>query len=203
MDLRKSTILASMYLGYVLIFTLHPFEFSRTGPQSFSVLGLEPRDFVLNTLLFIPLGVFVYCRLVTDEKKLSTILVVAIVGVVISVLIELFQIFLARYPSAVDVVANTLGTVVGAVLAALWPCRLADLGGHAWQRVERSRMVLYMAVLYGALPLFSPSRSLLGHSATGVHFSVCKLATKQHSTGHGWGRYTLLLYTTGHCPRTR
>jgi glycopeptide antibiotics resistance protein len=146
-----------MYLGYVLILTLYPFEFSGAGLQSFNVssffAGLVPRDFIINSFLFLPLGGLVHCRLATGRTKLSAILLSALVGAVISILIELLQIFFERHPSARDIAANTLGTAAGAVLWALWPRRLAARAGHAWERVAGSPMLLCAAVLYGALPL--------------------------------------------------
>jgi glycopeptide antibiotics resistance protein len=166
MGFRKSTIVALMYLGYVFILTLHPFEFSRPELQPFSIssffAGVGPRDFILNILLFIPLGVLVHRRQAIDRRQFSPILIAVIVGAVVSILIELLQIFSVRRPSAADVVANTLGTIAGAILSALWPRRFADLTGLAWERVERSRMLLCAAVLYGAVPLILSVVQFLG-----------------------------------------
>jgi glycopeptide antibiotics resistance protein len=157
MSLRRSTMLAWIYLGYVLILTLYPFEFSHAGLRPFSVLSFfaafGSRDFILNVLLFIPLGFPLYCRLVIGRRTFWAILLAIIVGTAISFLIEFLQMFSDRHPSAGDVVANTVGTAAGAVLAAGSPRRLIRFAADAWNEVERRRVLLYAALLFGLLPL--------------------------------------------------
>src|SRR5688572_20163179 len=100
-------------LGVTLIVTLVPFHFA--WPQDWHVtLGDDPYDFVLNLLLFVPLG-FLY-RMVT-QRGWGAMLLVILNAALISVVIEAVQLFdVTREATLLDVVANTLGAVVGVVV---------------------------------------------------------------------------------------
>jgi glycopeptide antibiotics resistance protein len=119
-----------VYWGYVLIATFYPFELSPDFTPSLSHFagGLETlfldgwrwlglRDFLLNILLFLPCGALLH-RLWTTEycSKLLTMVLIVLCGASSSFLIELGQAFASRNSSALDVVANTLGTTVGALV---------------------------------------------------------------------------------------
>lgn len=159
MNRRKVTMVALVYSGYVLVATLYPFEFSANSlellQQQFTgfFAASSQKDFIVNMPLFIPLGVLLYCRLIVGRGKTSSVVLAALVGAVFSLSIEILQLFFLRHPSAFDVLSNTLGAAAGAIFAALWPRRLADFGYRFFGRLERSGMVLGVAVLFGAVPL--------------------------------------------------
>lgn len=73
------------------------------------------RDATLNVLFYIPIGYFFVCRPTTSR---AAILRACLYGFVLSVLTELSQVFgHGRFPGSTDVLTNTFGAWVGAVLA--------------------------------------------------------------------------------------
>jgi glycopeptide antibiotics resistance protein len=82
-------------------------------------------DFTINILGFMPLGyLFVTQRVLfgTSETALRLSIGLAILGgTCISLVIEILQTSLpARYSSASDLISNSCGTGIGALLAAIW-----------------------------------------------------------------------------------
>ena len=72
------------------------------------------RTQVLNVLVFVPLGI-IGTRLGWSPRT------VALVGVSISALTELLQLFSTRrHPSVTDVILNVTGTLIGVALAVAW-----------------------------------------------------------------------------------
>ena len=73
------------------------------------------RDAVANWVLYLPLG-FAYARVrATPGGKLMH--EAALVGLVLSLICELYQVFSpVRYPSMTDVLMNTLGAFAGAAI---------------------------------------------------------------------------------------
>jgi glycopeptide antibiotics resistance protein len=175
MQRLRITTLVFLYVGYVLIVTLYPFEPSADVADSlgqfisgfFTLIRegwkqLASKDFLVNICFFIPCGVLLYCALESSEHpKTLKICLATLCGACISFIIELCQVFVSRYPSAFDVLSNTIGTGCGAVLSALWPRPVAVLADSFWEKAERSRIALCLVVLYGALPfILSVSQSL-------------------------------------------
>jgi glycopeptide antibiotics resistance protein len=74
------------------------------------------RDAVANCLLYIPFG-FAYVK-VRGTDRVRLILDAALLGLVLSVTCELYQVFSpVRVPSMTDVVMNTIGAFAGALIA--------------------------------------------------------------------------------------
>src|SRR5688572_9089590 len=102
MDRRNLTTLAVIYLGYLLVVTLYPFQFSVPRWQSLGqsiprVFTFPDRtDFISNVPLFIPLGLLLYCRLVRNRNKAWAILLAAFIGASASLAIEILQLFFYR-----------------------------------------------------------------------------------------------------------
>ena len=124
----RLTILVSMYSGYIVLATFYPFEFSQdlwnSLGQGFAGFFEWPslKDFIENVLLFVPFGFLLYYRRTSVTRKVLIISLAAIAGGAFSLAVELAQMgFPGRDPSAFDVLANTLGASVGAVLAARFP----------------------------------------------------------------------------------
>ena len=74
------------------------------------------RDAILNCLLYIPLG-FAHAK-VRAVPSLKSICEAALVGIVLSVTCELYQVFSpVRFPTMTDVLMNTIGALAGASCA--------------------------------------------------------------------------------------
>ena len=120
-------VLAAGYLGIVALMTLGPTPW-RTRPPlgDYDVLSLstwlDPEtwsrtvsaEFVANILLFVPLGLLLRFAL-----PRGTWLGAALLGGALSVAIEILQMGTSRISDPRDVVANTVGALAGALLAAL------------------------------------------------------------------------------------
>jgi VanZ family protein len=114
---RTSVRLTGALLGYFVLVTLvitqSPFDFA---PQPVRIhLGMVPSDIVANVALFLPIGFLLRSLDGGARHAWRTVLLAA--G--FSMLIEAGQIFIpGRFVSPVDVVANTGGAGVGALLRA-------------------------------------------------------------------------------------
>lgn len=114
-------ILVLWYVGWAYIAV--PWRSFRAYP-SFERIEFVPfagsmRSQILNLLAFIPLG-FLGSRLGWTPKT------IALVGAGTSLLTELLQLFSARrFSSATDVVLNTVGTLLGIIVARAWQSRNA------------------------------------------------------------------------------
>jgi glycopeptide antibiotics resistance protein len=153
---RGAIIVGLSYTGYVVVATLYPFELSRNASHGFSQRffgGFNAPDFILNVLLFIPLGILLYYGLVLNRAKPWTILLTSLFAAAISLGIELLQFYFSRNPSGFDVLFNTVGAGCGALGSALLPSRCFDLAVRVVSTTARSRSAVAVAVLVGAAPL--------------------------------------------------
>lgn len=142
---RLGMALLGYMLAATLIVTLLPFQFA--WPQTWYIrVGTYPLDFVLNVVLFVPLG-FLY-RMVTPRVRGSMALIV-LNAALLSFAIEGMQLFdAAREATVLDVVANALGAAVG-VLAWDRVARSAQLSGRVigWLGLEMPLMgLVYLLV---------------------------------------------------------
>lgn len=105
--------LFAAWLAATLVATFYPFWPLRTTPRHFSPASrLGPADFLLNIVLFLPCGALL--KLLGRRASMATA-----AGALLSLGIESAQMYLpTRYPSQLDVLANTLGAFAGAILAA-------------------------------------------------------------------------------------
>jgi VanZ family protein len=143
-----------VWLLVVVAGTLAPFDFGATiavHEHSFRLFQYgayerDPVDFVLNVLLFLPLGAMLQQEMQRRSSTLRTVVVrTAIVGLCVSATLEYFQQFLpSRDSSAVDVMANTLGGVIGVFGASSW-------GGALTSRIRAIRTRTSPAALSGLL----------------------------------------------------
>lgn len=107
------------WLGIVVAaIVLAPFAFSteliRTAAWE-PLAATEPRDVILNIVLFLPLG-FLLERV---QGGRWTVIAIALVGLVISLTIETAQLMLpGRYSAVTDIIANGLGAALGALASA-------------------------------------------------------------------------------------
>jgi VanZ family protein len=88
------------------------------GPAPINMSDLD--DIVINILGFLPFGfiVFWYRRLVKPGGRVGNVVWAVCAGAMLSLVIELTQVWLPnRDSSATDLFCNTLGTLLGALLA--------------------------------------------------------------------------------------
>jgi VanZ family protein len=166
MNRVKANLVYVLCAIYSLIAGLYPFEFSgrtlhldRELPWKVLTLLAVPlrdvslNDFVTNVVYFLPWGALVYVLGSTRSRNLSSVLRAALVGGIVSLSIELSQIFFTKQPSIFDVLANTLGAVGGALFCALSPIDVRRLAARGLGRLEQSQLLLPLAVFLGAVPL--------------------------------------------------
>jgi glycopeptide antibiotics resistance protein len=159
MNRRQLTTGAVIYGVYICIATLYPFEPSQDPSHSLARAFTRPfehfgtTDFIVNVLLFVPLGALFRCLCTLRRRRTFVVLIATVAGALASVSIELLQVWFTRRPSGFDLLANTLGAAVGAVLARRCPARLSDLVFRFGQKVGLARVVLYIALFLGAVPL--------------------------------------------------
>ena len=161
--LRVTSIVA-LYVGSILILTLHPYVSSPYSSQRLAQflasflsvplsLKLITTDFVSNILLFVPLGVLLYhCFGSSRQVPAMTILIAGLAGGMLSFIVELLQMFFGRNASASDIYANTLGTICGAFLSALWPYPIRNLSDRYWNQLASSRTLLVLVLFYCGVP---------------------------------------------------
>jgi VanZ family protein len=154
-----------LYILYVLVFTLHPFvfygsstarlseflgQFVTTSPQF--IKQAASKDFIQNVFLFLPFGALLYCCLKFPQRSRTIrLFLVFAAGGVLSLSVEVSQLFLGRHSSVSDVIANALGSACGALI--FFPARhrraLSDLSYN----LNTSKVFLFCILMYGAVPL--------------------------------------------------
>ncbi|MGA7934845.1 MAG: VanZ family protein [Kovacikia sp.] len=116
-------------LVLVLIVTLFPFRFTARDPVSlaqivnhFSTQAGAIDDLTANVLLFVPLGFGLAGMLQKrwSRKSISLMIIILLSGS-LSLLVETLQVFLPlRSASFIDLLTNTIGGALGAVLFNFW-----------------------------------------------------------------------------------
>lgn len=138
-------------------------------------------DFRQNIMLFLPFGFLGYISLRAPKRFRK----LACLGILLSVSIESIQILLwPRTPALVDVAANALGSICGAVIARIVSpyIRIFVLGLS--QRLYRINFAIGVWILiligFGAaihgradasIPVFSPMQNFIGFAVLSVLFS--------------------------------
>jgi len=165
----RAIIILLICFGYLLIATLYPLDTSvssrfavREFLSGFTAIipgrlaQLWTRDFFENIVLFIPLGILLYYALTLKPRpRIVSVLLLPVFGGLLSFAIELIQVFFPeRVPQASDVLSNTLGAIVGGLLAACLPTKVPDQVAWLWAKVESSKILFGTALLYGMLPSF-------------------------------------------------
>ena len=194
--------LALAWCGLVVYGSLHPFSGWRdTGVSPFAFLeGGWPRywtvfDLVANVAVYLPLGFLLTLALLRLPGRFSAGVVATLLAASVSFGLESLQTWLpARVPSNLDLACNTLGGLVGAVLAhhtgprffprlAAWQHRAVAPIPHAelgltllglWLLVPLSPEILLFGAgdlrqplgLVGAVPFAAPSFMLIEASIT-------------------------------------
>ena len=110
--LHVQRALLGAWLGATLVLTLAPFWPLRQAPHRFATTSrLGPFDFGLNIVLFLPCGGLL--RLLGVRPSVATAM-----AALLSLGIEAAQMYIPhRHPSQLDILANTLGALLGAMVA--------------------------------------------------------------------------------------
>ncbi|MBS1198451.1 MAG: VanZ like protein [Proteobacteria bacterium] len=126
----KGPILLARYLalaclGLIIYASLHPFSgwrISGISPLAF-LEGGWPRywtvfDLVVNALAYLPLGFLFTLALARVPGRFSAAVLATLAAAAVSLGMECLQVYLpSRVPSNLDLVCNSLGGLIGAVLA--------------------------------------------------------------------------------------
>lgn len=147
------------YLFYLGAITLSPFGFHlprRSIPFDTLIVFSRP-DFFLNIILFLPLGM-ILDLLFPPGSLLRPLWKVLFFSAGVSLTVELLQFFLPeRYPSLLDLIANTLGGGIGFLSA-------RSIEGRGWGEKAVAQRCLLMRTLlsFYLLLLFSLAALSLG-----------------------------------------
>lgn len=144
-----ATYLASVYL-FVGMPTLQfmRFELSLTLTPFLPMIA-DFKNTILNIILFIPLGIM----LPFLWKKYNTLSETLILGFSMSLAIELMQIFTYRATDINDLLANTIGTVLGYCIFRLISCCFSPILNFAGKKNE---LPVIMASVFGAMFFVQP-----------------------------------------------
>ena len=125
-------------------------DFVKVNFSPFS-LGINTRGYLLNILLFVPLG-FLLPMIWPKSNKFSSVL---LYGVFFSLLIEASQLINFRQPDIDDLILNTLGALVGYVVFRLFARIVRWKNGR--DHYNRFEPAFYIAVIFvGRFFLFYP-----------------------------------------------
>lgn len=131
-----------LYLLGIAALTLFPFSPPECGPTGW-VMRFGPVDFVANLLAFLPIGLALHR---------STLFRALVLCFGLSLAIEFCQGYLPRFQDAGDLLANTLGGVVGHQLGVAWTARWQ---GPLLRPVTRQILLRAAAVTFLAISLAS------------------------------------------------
>ena len=150
-------LLGFLYVGYLVILTLTPFQF--VADAASLIRGMEglyrwssAKDFLANVVFFIPFGALLYYWQATERHAVAALLYVIVIGTVTSFSVEVVQLFFSRHASVFDVLSNSLGTGIGALIYAAAPRRIADLPFQLFMRATKWPGIVCIAVLFGSVP---------------------------------------------------
>lgn len=104
----------------------------------FRGLGNDLKNFCLNIMLFIPLGIFLPCL----WRRYRSLEKTALHGLCVSAVVEILQIFTFRATDVDDLLSNVMGTVLGFFIGKAL-IRLFQIPG----REDKDLRVLYILVL--------------------------------------------------------
>ena len=165
--------LALAWSALILYGSLHPFSGWRdTGSSPFAFLeGGWPRywtgfDIATNVAVYAPLGFFLTLALGRLSHRVLAVLIALACGAFLSFSLEAIQTWLpARVPSNLDLAANTLGTLLGSLLALLagrhFIPRMQSLGDRLFLDNPATDPALTLLSLWLLIPL-SPEILLFG-----------------------------------------
>ena len=146
-SVRLAWILAVAYLLVIVYASLQPFQGWRSPPEEILHFLFAPwpryitlQDVVVNFAAYVPLGLLLSVVLGAHQRPARGAVAATLAAALISLAMEAAQMFLpARIATNVDLIANSLGALVGAMAAPLLaPTRV--LGG----RIHTARRRLFV-----------------------------------------------------------
>jgi VanZ family protein len=134
---RASPVARAALLAYLLLIVYaswFPFTGWRSsGLSPFTFLNLTPPqyytrfDVMVNVVGYVPLGVLLVFALYPAVRGILAVLLATVAGIVVSGAMEAVQNYLpSRVPSNLDLLTNSAGCFIGAILGALWARSLLD-----------------------------------------------------------------------------
>ena len=149
------------YLLYLLVFTLSPFTFSMDSSCSLSCLLAQKFDLhsvfwriplwdaISNILLFVPFGfLFVSLPGVRDHSFMTKLFLAGASVCLMSIILEVVQLFLPRFPSAVDIFLNIVGGITGVLISTWFYTPISRVMYRWWLNLQTSPMLSYFLVVY-------------------------------------------------------
>jgi len=123
---RCTSLIFGLYLTFIFSITISPVfgfhiipTFNQINIKPFDVLEtihINPTNFYGNIIVFMPIGFLA----VFLSKKCNKLFFTAFLGMSISLLIEFIQLFEHRGTDIDDIMLNTLGTVLGYIVAKIF-----------------------------------------------------------------------------------
>jgi hypothetical protein len=154
-----------IWMVWVGIITLFPFDFGITDGRRFIEHPLAQRltDFPLNVFLFLPLGALWHSGGKHRSMGLPSILLLSsATGATTSLTVEFLQLYLpSRFPSVIDVVANSAGAVAGVYLHRKW-------AASAVAGVSRLRNAVSQGYVVGIMAAFATFALLVSATLQGL-----------------------------------
>ena len=159
MNQKVVRFLCISYVFFTLYNTLIPFSFdfgfadladrlSRVSLTPYFVDGkrVALTDIVGNIILFIPFGFFFYMLRFYRRENLP-IFITTIAGAGLSLTIEFLQLFIQSRDTAIhDLINNTLGSGIGAVVASIYAAKIADVSRKLFYEILDSKPYLLIIV---------------------------------------------------------
>jgi VanZ family protein len=134
---RGSPVARAALLAYLLLIVYaswYPFSGWRSsGLSPFVFLNLTPPrywtgfDVLVNIVGYVPLGTLLVLAMYPFVRGVWAVLLATLLGILVSGTMETVQGYLpSRVPSNLDLLTNSLGCLLGAILGALWARSLLD-----------------------------------------------------------------------------
>ncbi|MBN2103084.1 VanZ family protein [bacterium] len=152
---KRARIWLMVYLIYLAVFTLSPFEFSiryfherclgGLGDLLLGFIYLDFSDMIANLILFIPFG-FIYYYLSRHSLKTGSWKQCFFIGGLLSFGIEFTQLFLDRLSNGMDILMNALGSVIGFILAGFYQRfhhKCSDVFSRLDRRIHAGAVLAY------------------------------------------------------------
>ncbi len=171
-NFSRRLLLATILL--ILYGSLYPWKFNREPlsgspvlqvwySQSYPSGALRYEDIILNVFLYVPVGLL-SVMILRNLPLVVRLVLPVLLGFVLSYGVETAQVYDAtRFPSLLDVIANTAGTLLGAAIALPTTGPLVRLFRWAAEHLEMSRSasaMLMILVRRPAVPIASRHRNL-------------------------------------------
>lgn len=151
--LRPEILILIVYLLYLLIFTFTPFEFSFQSHRYEFLESLDGEnflDYIFNVIIFVPFGflVFSLIRRLFWRDYLKLIFC-GLCGAYLTFIIETLQLFSPiRSFQLSDIIMNTIGAILGALLGKFFYYRVVRIVKYSWHGLLRSDFLLVVLILF-------------------------------------------------------